>query len=310
MCNMKLLVSLITIIFVSSFASANQPSTQFLKMGSLQVHYGVFSQVNEVIGDVLFLHGYGDSFLNHLALFKQLNESGLRVIGFDYPSHGKTQGMYWNDLDFHSFKSLTEIAEAVLNETSSTTSRPLFIIGWSTGGLHAIRIAQVPRFRKLFPSLSGLVLYAPGVAVKKCVGNSFCHITNETLNHDPLLRSRQIEPRSPLYRIDFAAKLIFNATRSWYQGIPEHVPTLVFVGGEKDKYVKTKDIKSWVQLQRNQFSADINAIQCPQAFHELDNELPKYGGKFVREQSIAFVRSIVFKKTMLQLPLEGLCREF
>lgn len=307
---MRILIVVFTTLLASTTVTAAQRYSGFLKVDTLRVHYGIYKPDSEVVGDVLFLHGYGDNFANHQALFKQFNESGLRVIGFDYPSHGKTWGQGSDDLDFHSFHSLTQIAAKVLRENAPNSSRPLFIVGWSTGGLQAIRIAQVSRFRSLFPNLKGLVLYAPGVSVKTCVGNSFCQITNETLNHDTRMLHRQIKPKSPLFRLDFATRLLFNAALSWRQGIPQDLPTIVFVGGSNDNYVNTDDIKSWVQLQRNYFSAPVIAVQCPLAFHELDNELSNYGGQFVREFSNRFVSSIALDRRFLMNELNGVCQKF
>ncbi len=305
---MKFLVLYIVIFLSASISSFANERSQFLNIGSLQVHYGVFSPQTSPIGDVLFLHGYGDTFINHSALFSQLNSAGLRVVSFDYPSHGKTQGEIWDDLNEHSFASLTEIASEILK--SQIVIRPLFIIGWSTGGLHAIRIAQVPSWRRLFPTLKGLVLYAPGVAVKKCVGDRFCQITNETLSHDRSLANRDIHPKSPLYRLDFAAKIILSAWQSWQQAIPVDIPVLVFVGSHNDSYVKTDKIKSWVRLQRNSFSSNIKAAQCSEARHELDNEPEEYGGQFVRDQSSLFLKLLVDHRAFETLLVKGPCQWF
>ncbi len=70
------------------------------------------------------------------------------MIGFDYPSHGKTYGWLWDNLDEHSFASLTGISTRVLRLYRTNAETPLLIAGWSTGGLHAIRIAQTERVEK------------------------------------------------------------------------------------------------------------------------------------------------------------------
>ena len=129
------------------------------------------------VGDVLLLHGYGDTFKNHIPLFREWHQIGVKVIAFDFPSHGKSYGAAWDDLDWYSSQKLAEITSFVRNVTLEDIFRPLFISGWSTGGLLAIRIAQSNKMKAHFSTLRGLVVYAPGVSVRKCVGNFLCHIT-------------------------------------------------------------------------------------------------------------------------------------
>ena len=38
-----------------------------------------------VVGDILYLHGFGDNFLNHLGLFDEWAAKGFRIISFHYP---------------------------------------------------------------------------------------------------------------------------------------------------------------------------------------------------------------------------------
>lgn len=299
---------LIGALFFNVFAA--HAETAFVSKGSLQIHYGVFKpQESPPLGDILYIHGYGDTFENHLPLFNEWNRLGLRVIAFDLPSHGKTHGGGWDDLDWHSFEDLAHIGGLVNQINQEDPQRPLFLSGWSTGGLLALRILQVENLRTLFPPIRGLVAYAPGVSVKKCVGNVACHITNETLTHDERLQDRAIHPKSPLYRINFAAKLLYNAHMSWNQSLPPEIPVLIFVADDvADKYVKSRELKKWVYHQRQQFSSVVSAFQCPGARHELDNETASFGGPQVRALSASFIKSV-----MQQQPMEtvkGPCFSF
>ncbi len=180
------------LLLFATISLTAKAETSFVSDGSLRVHYGVFKPKGSAVGDILFLHGYGDTFENHVPLFTEWNHIGLRVIAFDFPSHGKSHGGEWNDLDWHSFRDLANIASLVRNLTLEDSSRPLFISGWSTGGLLAVRIVQSEKMRTLFPTIRGLVAYAPGVSVRKCVGNLLCHITNDTLSHNADLQNRVI----------------------------------------------------------------------------------------------------------------------
>ncbi len=296
-------------MFVAGSAVA-KAETAFVSKGSLQVHYGVFKpKGTATVGDIVFLHGYGDTFENHMPLFREWNRIGLRVVAFDFPSHGKSHGGPWDDLDWYSFQDLAEVTNFVRNVTIEDSSRPLFLSGWSTGGLLAIRIVQSEKMRTLFPPIRGLVVYAPGVSVRKCVGNLVCHITNDSLTHNELLQDRPIHPGSPLYRVNFAAKLLLNAYLSWKQALPSEIPTLVFVAGDnEDRYVKSKDLKEWVRLQRANFSASVEAFQCAGARHELDNEPIDFGGPQIRALSSEFIDSVIQNRSTEGV--NGPCRAF
>ena len=127
-----------------------------------------------------------------------MNNQGFRVIGFDYPNHGTTIARSFQDLDFTSFSKLTNIAVNILEKAGSPKDRPLFIVGWSLGGLIATRMVQELMPKKLLDRLEGLVLITPGVSVKPIVGDSVLgKISNRTLNHNPLLRERMIKPLYP-----------------------------------------------------------------------------------------------------------------
>src|SRR4051812_1989608 len=60
--------------------------------GNLHLRIGVMEPSGTPKADVLFLHGFADRFDNHLPLFETWRNAGLRVIAFDYPSHGETCG--------------------------------------------------------------------------------------------------------------------------------------------------------------------------------------------------------------------------
>lgn len=290
------------ILFLFSISSA---ATAAVKMGysegyssTLRVHYGVFnSDTKPSVGDVLYFHGYGDTFENHLQLFKELNDNGLRVIAFDLPSHGRTSGAAWDDLDWYSFHDLADIAASIERETQEDASRPLILAGWSTGGLLAVRITQMGPQSPLSRSPKGLLLYAPAVSVPICVGEGICQITNETLTHDRLRYQRPISPSSPLFRVNFAANLLYEASESWSK-LPSNIPVLTWVAGDsEDRYVNSMQIKSWITKQRSQRKGQTIASQCVGARHELDNETNEFGGDYVRRISAAFARKISIRES-------------
>lgn len=298
---MKTLILLFS-IFSSLSVFAKTEFIQFSK--HLKLHTGVFGEIQNTKGDILYLHGYGDAFLNHQRLFNGLNKAGLRVISFDFPSHGKTESDAFGDLHFVSFTELAEMAEKVLGHYRKDTSRPLYISGWSTGGLLALRMVQ-DLSTHLNHQLKGMILYAPGVAVYPCVGEK-CFITNRTLNQDNSLQNREIKPNTPLTRPGFATKLVTNAALSWNEELP-NVPVQVFVASEDgDKYVISKKLKKWIAQKRSE-GANISALECKNAFHELDNETDAVGGRQVREMSQEFASSTLRNKAPKKI--SGPCQE-
>ena len=298
------------VFFLPNIAVADpQISNLPVESGRLQVHAGEYREEGEPVADVLFFHGYGDRFSNHEALFKEWIKAGVRVIAFDLPSHGGTEGGPGFDLDNLSFTDLQRIAAKVEKNYIENPKRPLILAGWSLGGLLAARIAQSTNLSQLSRIPSGLLLLAPGVSVNWCVGNWVCQITNETLTHDEKLYQRPITPASPIYRLGFAAHLLESASLAWHEGLPPNIPTMVVVAGDDDRYVNSLDLLSWISTQRSEFHANIQAIQCPGARHEVDNELPEYGGFQVRASTAQFLKDAAIGSNTIIL-IDGPCLRF
>lgn len=184
---------LIILLFCNeSFASSLK--IEFLNLG-WNCTVRVVSQTpdQKPLGDVLFLTGFSDRADNHGPLFDEITNSGFRVISFDYPSHGETD--CWN-LDFHNFTTLSDLAESILSHPNYKSTNPLYLSGWSTGGLLAYRMAQRGYF--LSRDLKGLVLLAPGLAIYKVPGVAGV-VTQESLLSNPSPpHMGPISPKSPL----------------------------------------------------------------------------------------------------------------
>lgn len=283
----KIFLSIVFLFSANSFALEKVSTININPW--FKIATGEYSPANRKINaDVLFLHGYGDTFTNHKPLFNQLNDAGLRVISFDYPNHGNTVSKGFHDLDFNGFKDLTNLAEMVLEEKLGKEKRPLLIMGWSTGGLLGIRMTQGLLNKKYLDRVEGLLTMAPGVSVKKCVGNAVCKITNKTLSNNPSKQNRKIKPSYPLGRVGFASALLLNAHNSWKSGVD--FPHLVIVAGDNDQYVKSKRIKEWSKKQVSKFDSQVIGYQCPNAKHELDNEPAEFGGVQVRSLLVNYSR--------------------
>jgi alpha-beta hydrolase superfamily lysophospholipase len=237
--------------------------------GHVSLRIGVMEPEGEPKGDVLFLHGFADRFDNHLPLFEQWRGAGMRVIAFDYPSHGETCGQ---GIDRYKINGVAALAADVVKSTEPSTDRPLMLAGWSTGGLLAVRMLEAPEIAPLGRPVKGAFLLAPGVDVALVVGDKTI-VTEDTLTSDPNPPHRgAISPKSPLETPIFAADLVLNARLSRRDPFPKDVPTVVVSGGEKeDVYVHTDGVKDWVKSRRDE-NARVYGVGCEGARHELDNE--------------------------------------
>jgi alpha-beta hydrolase superfamily lysophospholipase len=232
-------------------------------------------------GDVLFLEGFADRFDNHRPLFERFTAEGLRVITFDYPSHGETCG---RSLDRYGFADLADLAGKV--ERKKAGGGPLYVSGWSTGGLLAVRIAQGIRRDALSRPIAGMALFAPGVDVKTVIA-----VSEDTLTSNPNPpHVAPPKPSSPAFRPLFAAALVVNAKLAAAEELPGSLPTLVMTGGEEeDRYVKTNGVIAWTEAQRKD-GADTTGLSCAKGFHELDNE-PVGIGDVVRDAAAKYLAS-------------------
>lgn len=218
-------------------------------------------------GDVIFFHGFADRSTNHIPLFADWRARGFRVIAPDLPSHGGTKGM--RGLDLFTFRQLADILISVEKTTREDAERPLFVSGWSTGGLIAVRMAQWDLWKKAGRKLTAMVLLTPGVAVHPLVGE-WGVVTARTLTRNPNPGMQgPLRPSSPFLRPVFASQLLYNAWAARQEGLPPDVPTLVLLAGEKeDRYVRTSAVRDWARVA----GPKVWILEFPGAFHQLDEE--------------------------------------
>ncbi len=307
--------TLSTSALAASPALGLQQRTDFLRVGMFTtIRVRQMVPVNQPVrADVLYLHGFSDRSDNHGPLFRQLAAAGIRVVAFDYPSHGETRSA---SLGWYSFRKLMAMIVAVEHATVEDPNRPLFLAGWSTGGLLAVRLVQTKyALNALSRPLAGIVLYAPGVAVRMIPGEGG-KVTERSLTHDlnPPHHGKP-RPSSPFKKPVFSARLMFNSILSRMHTMPADVPVLTFVGGDKeDTYADSKKVRAWVLAQRK--SSDLRpGVQCTWARHELDNEAAPVG-QYVRDATLDFVVQVLDGSAGLtQTPLRALpppadCVEF
>lgn len=226
----------------------------------------------KVKADMLFLIGFGDRADNHGPLFKLMNEQGIRVISFDYPTHGET---HCSHIDYEGFTSLSFMAQEIEEKTREDIHRPLFLSGWSTGGLLALRMSQQNFLAERF--VKGIVLITPGVSVYNFVGGDGI-IREKTLSQNPQPpHMAPPKPMGPFFTPIFASTIKLNAAIGRRSRLPFYTPMLVLVAGEKlDKYVKTPALKKWIQDSRIA-KDNLFAFQCENSMHEMDNEINPIG---------------------------------
>jgi pimeloyl-ACP methyl ester carboxylesterase len=268
---------------------------------TIDIRVGVMSPADgKIKADILYIHGFADRLDNHAPLFNSFNSAGLRVIAFDLPGHGENQGQA-NSIDDWSFETLAKLVSAVSRFGRGTTPQereaalgiPLFLSGWSTGGLLADRIVQSPTLEKPARSIVGVILFAPGIAVHPLPGQ-FGHVTLDSLSHlpaDELPHHGLPKPAWPIVHVPFDVSLLANSAIARVEKYPD-TPTIVFSGGDgEDVYVNSRLLRNWVWDQNNEGS-NIVGVSCTGAKHELDNEIPGIGDA-VRDLSAKFIAAVL-----------------
>jgi alpha-beta hydrolase superfamily lysophospholipase len=256
--------------------------------GDQTLREGVHAQVGELRGCVVYLEGLGDSILNHEPLFRALAGAGYRTLSFDYFGQGGSSGSMSDTRVEDAMKPFVEIgnqARFIWNRHPECYSSKKFVIGWSTGGLAAFKLA-VEKWA------DGVVLLAPGLYPKTFVGEAahnssliwkvismrggwpefFPVISLRSLTRD-LNRSGAhvdgVKPTSPTAVLPFAKNLIF--TSMLYRSATTDVPGLALLSGDEDTYVDR--VKSEKMFKNRKKLPHFDVHVYPGALHELDNEI-------------------------------------
>lgn len=256
-------------------------------------------------GCVLYLEGLADSLMNHEPLFKRLSDDGYRTVTFDYMGQGGSGGTM-NDTRITSVSGLhkdQEIgrqarwvwelfsrADFAWKNRSCRGSRKR-VIGWSTGGLAAYKLAFEGWAQEA-------VLIAPGIHVKAMVGEAATdwrkfYLFQDTITFRTLTRNRfrgvhdphidPVKPKTPAKIPLFAANLVASSLQSQRWMISPKVRGLVFLSGTQDTYVDRD--RSFQTLRKNAPHFKIKVHDG--SLHEMDNELPEVAHD-VRESTATF----------------------
>lgn len=301
----KMLLSFLTLgLSASAFAGPTgfkfykeNYETQVPLVKSTELRVGVYleSPSTNLKACVLYLEGLGDSIVNHEPLFKTLSEAGYRVLAFDYMGQGASAGtMNSTRLQAPLSPSLEIGTQAryvwdkysqVKNDRDQDCRHSKkFVIGWSTGGLAAYKLAHEQW-------ADAVVLIAPGIHINFFVGESAESkglmfrfkqvITERTLTSNDFVGQAnphvdEIKPNSPAKVLVFAQNLLRTSIKAHSWKIPNRVQGLVFLSGEADTYVNAS--ATIETLTKN--AAHFSVVRYEKALHEIDNEIPEIAEDF------------------------------
>ena len=308
-------------------AQRSLPRTEFSEMVplpglGLNLRAGYFLETTKLKGCVLYLQGLADSMRNHGPYFSHLGAAGYRVVTFDYMGQGGSEG-HMNDsrvqvqlppratnqmkqryLAQEQWKQIPEQGELIWNRYLQVKNQngedcshsPKMVIGWSTGGLAAYRMAFEKR-------ADAVLLLAPGIHPNFWVGESAKRhdkmllfrqtITEGTLTRNKFETSQNphvdpIMPASPARAPQFAMNLLALAQQSRSWKVDRSVQGLVFLSGEEDTYVDRQATLQTLATNAPHFTTQA----YDGALHELDNEIPAVAGD-VYQKSVQFLDSVV-----------------
>jgi alpha-beta hydrolase superfamily lysophospholipase len=232
-------------------------------------------------GWVILLHGLGEHFGRHTKIIQLLNDAGFGVYTFDWRGHGRSSGKKGH--------ANVEYVFDVINEIISEIDDKPFLIGYSLGGLAAIRYAEE------YPSNArGVIASAPSleqpdhvswfsVKLLKFLGVLVPFISvNNTIEPQILSRNEEAVKR---YKNDSLVhdRISLKLARSLFQNIEiahekvEKIATpLLILHGTSDTLSPIRGSKKLVKEVQ---IVDKKLVEFEGAFHELFED-KQYSEKF------------------------------
>ncbi len=242
-------------------------------VAQVKIRTGVYPAQGSIAGRILYLEGLGDSMLNHQPLFERLSRVGYEVIAFDYMGQGGSSG----SMDHTRIEQIAQLGNAVWKyyTKDQTDSAQKTVIGWSTGGLAAYFMASKGQADQV-------ILIAPGIVPNKIVGEGLLHwpldeITLKTLTHAVYPAGAEnphydpIYPNTPAAVMGFSLNLLTTSKKMQSVKIDKKVRGLVLLSGPSDTYVNAERTAKVLAKNASHFTV----LSYPNAFHEIDNEVPK-----------------------------------
>ncbi len=117
---------------------------------------------DEAIGGVLLLHGMSDSPYSLRALGQNLERAGYRVLGLRLPGHGTAPSGLVH-VKAEDMSAATRLG--MLHLGSALGSRPIHVIGYSTGATLALEYALDAAAGVVEPTPASLVMISPAIRI-------------------------------------------------------------------------------------------------------------------------------------------------
>lgn len=167
-------------------------------------------------GSVLMIHGLTDSPYVMRALGERLNKRGFHVVGLRLPGHGTApSGLL--DVHWRDFAAALRMAARDLVQKSGNT-KPLYMIGFSTGAALAVEYALSRAQGEDLPAVSRMVLMSPAIGVSPAAALAVWQKRVGNLLGIEKLAWNDVEPEYDPYKYNSfavnAAEQVYEITRA------------------------------------------------------------------------------------------------
>ncbi|EKE42077.1 hypothetical protein ENUP19_0188G0026 [Entamoeba nuttalli] len=133
-------------------------STEYTETTHQIGKYSIFSRlysVSSAKGNILFIHGYTEHSGINLMTGKYFNEQGFNVYFIDLPGHGRSSGTRGYIPLFEDYEMIVKEFSKLIQKSDVFISEqlPLYLIGFSIGGLIVSRIASDEKASQLYNAI-------------------------------------------------------------------------------------------------------------------------------------------------------------
>jgi alpha-beta hydrolase superfamily lysophospholipase len=207
---------------------------------------------------VLFAHGFAESAMRHAATLEALAAAGIAAYAYDLRGHGRSPGSRGFIRRFDDLLAASSLARAWV--AADAPGVPLFLMGYSLGGLVSVRSAERDP-----DGIDGVVLIAPGFEIAHDLPafvRSLGIAVGEIVPHVPVAQLRlkhlrpdepraasfldALLPRDPLIPARTAGELIRASDAAFAGEGTYRAPTLV-LHGELDRVVPLASARRFVE---------------------------------------------------------------
>lgn len=206
--------------------------------------YFVFEpkNVSQQKGDIFYLPSLFNNPSESQDLLEQWVEMGFRVISIKHRNLKIEDSLE----DLQEVEELTRIRQEV----------PIFVAGWSKGGLTALRLLQ-SEIDFGGRTLKGIVVFAP------FIGAALGQFSPDLIHDDPRSKPETNVSLSEIYNLLNNGFAVRNKKQ-------KNIPILAFIPGE-DMHVDPSVTLDWVNW-RYYLGYEIYPYFCPEGYHEVQHE--------------------------------------